>query len=261
VTADPEASDGAPFQVLLNQLAGLSPGGDVELMMLPDGRLVALLVSPSQGTATMTELRTGDARTVSLGAGARHIRTYREGDRPIAVLFDGSSSAFHILDVAAIEAKKDKAFRTRHATLPIEDLIAVAGTPLFVATHPSSTAGVSIINADTDRITPFGTTGIVKQMQLSQPLGRLYLLTRVQSDDYVVSVDLATLHPEVAVVPQGSDTLLVLEDALTVATYSDLPGGLLTLWPSGATVPEATHAAPGFLLHQALDRAAEEVSP
>ncbi len=252
------ASADAGFDVRLTQLAGVSAGGDVALMTLEDGRYVALLASPLARTATLTELRNGTSRTLSLGTPAGHIRTYTEDGHPMALLY-GGSDAFHILDVGQVEAKKDKAFRTRHAAATISEVYPVPGTPMFVATHPLVDTGLSVIHADTDRVTPFGSTGTVRDLHISPELGRIYLRTSLSGQQYVVSVDLESLHPEAAEAPRNENNrLMVVEGGQTVAVFTPAQGGLLTLWPAQSTTDEDTLAYPGFLLDGLLDHAAEE---
>lgn len=260
VNAAPQASE-APFNVVLTQLPGFAPGGDAALLALPDQRLVALMTDPAQGTLTMVELSTGADRSLSLGAGVNAIATYVEDGRPIAIVHRVGGTNFDIVDVAAIEEKKDKAARKRHAKHGIQRLIPVPGTSLFVALHGGATDAVSVIHANTDRITPFGRTGVVQDVFLSSDASMLFLLTSLGSDDYLVSVDMASLHPETAAIPAGADDLLVLEASGTIAAASaGVPGGRLTLWPTGATVDSAAHEVLGFLFDKLLDRTAEEAA-
>lgn len=252
------ASTDAGFDVRLTQLAGVSAGGDVALITLEDGRYVALLANPLAHTATLTQLSNGTSRTLSLGTPAGRIRTYTEDGRPMALLF-GGSDAFHILDVGQVEAKKDKALRTRFGASTINEVYPVPGTPLFVATHSQGDAGLSIIHADTDRVTAFGSTGTVRDLHISPDLGRVYLRTTVSGQQYVVSIDLESLHPDAAEAPRNeNNALVVVEGGQTVALYTPTDGGLLTLWPAAGTTDEDTLAYPGFLLDGLLNHAAEE---
>lgn len=251
----PEEQGGASFDVRLTQLAGFTSGGDVSLTQLPDGRLVSLMVSPASGTATVTYLENGNSQSVQLHAGVNRLDTYLEEGRPIAVIYRAGGTAFHILDVGAIEDKKDKAFRTRYANHAIQSLLPVPGTPLFFAFHNDTDEAVSVINADTDRVTSFGRTGYVRDLVLSQVLDRLYLLTRVGNDDYLVNVQLDNLHPTTSPVPNGASRLLLLPGAGTVATTADLIGGQLVLWPAGDTSEDTAYAVPAYLLDGLLDRA------
>jgi len=250
-----EEQGGANFDVRLTQLAGFTSGGDVTLTQLPDGRLVSLMLSPSGGTATVTYLENGNSDTVQLDAGVNRLDTYLEEGRPIAVIYRAGGTAFHILDIAAIEEKKDKAFRTRYANHAIQSLMPIPGTPRFIAFHNDTDEAVSVINADTDRVTSFGRTGYVRDVVLSQDLGRLYLLTRVDSADYLVNVQLDNLHPTAAEVPNGGTRLLLLPAVGTVATSGDLVGGQLVLWPADATTDDDAYAVPAYLLDGLLDRA------
>ena len=244
------------FDVRLTQLAGYTSGGDVALASLPDGRLVAVLLSPAQGTATVTTLANGASLAVELDLGVNRLATYTEADRPIAVIYRSGGTAFHILDIAALEEKKDKAFRTRYANRAIHSLLPVPSEPLFFAFHGGTEEAVSVINADTDRVTSFGRTGYVVAAQLSEPLERLFLITRVGTDDFVVSVNTATLHATASQIPGGAAHLFVLPEAATVATSADVLGGQLTLWPADQIDDEAAYAVPAYLLDGLLDRAA-----
>lgn len=248
--------DEPPFKVRLNQLAGITPGGDLALVRLPDDdTLAAILVSPSLGAATVVTLHNGHSEEVALENGVNRIATYLDAGRPIAVMHRAGAKSFHILDVAALTDKKDKALRTRFARAAIRDLVAVPDSPLFFAFHDGTDEAVSVINADTDRITSFGRTGLVRSHALSEPLGRLYLTTSVGADDYLVSVTLPDLHPQSSLIPGGADRLLVLPDAMTVATSASLPGGHLVLWPADATLDDDALALPAYLLDGLLDRA------
>lgn len=257
--AAPTEPEEPPFDVTLNQLAGFSPGGDVALVTLPDGRLVAFMVSPVQGSATLTELSSGASKSLSLGAGVNRLETYEDLEgRPVAVAFRAGATEFHVVDLAAIETKKDKSFRTRFAYDAIDSLLPVPGTALFFAFHPSTSRAVSVIDADTDRITPFEQTGFVRQVVLDESLGRVYLLTRLASVDYLVSVQLDNLHPQRATIHDGAERILLSPSGQTVIAVSDLPGGRYTLWPALATSDEHARAVPAFLLSGVLDRLTEE---
>ncbi|MGM0575994.1 MAG: hypothetical protein ACQEXJ_09720 [Myxococcota bacterium] len=251
----PTEADEPDFDVRLSQLAGFTPGGAVDLVTLPDGRLAAVVLSPSAGTATITYLATGNSDSVHLGPGVNRLSVYEEDGRPVALVFRSGGTAFHILDVAAVAEKKDKAFRTRFAADGISDVHPVAGTPMFVALHDSADEAVSVIDADTDRVTSFGRTGAVRDMVLAPSLGRLYLLTGLGADDYVVGVRLDNLHPTAARVPAGADRLLLLPSAGTVAASAGVSGGHLALWPADRTHDGATHVVPAYLLDGLLDRA------
>ncbi|MFT7580149.1 MAG: hypothetical protein ACI9MR_001816 [Myxococcota bacterium] len=248
------------FDVQLSQLGGFSAGGQVTLVREPDGDLVTIILNPAQGMATVTKLSNGFAQSVVLSSGINRLDVYTEGDRPIALIYRQGSTTFHILDVAELRAKKDKAFRTRTARQPIASLLPVPGTPLFFAFHDDANEAVSVIDADTDRVTSFGRTGTVRQAIIAQDLGRAYFLTQLGSDSFLVSVQLDNLHPESSPIPGGADTLHVMPAAGTVvASRVDEAtlGGHLVLWPALFTVGDASRALPGVLLTGLVDRAAE----
>ncbi|MCA9516022.1 MAG: hypothetical protein KC635_13845 [Myxococcales bacterium] len=252
--APPSALGDPSFDVRLNQLAGFTAGGSVALATLPDGRLVSLMTSPSAGTVTVTELDHGTSESLTIESGLNRLYTYVDEGRPTAVMFRAGSVSFHILDVAALEERKEKSYRTRFAQRPIVDLLPIPDTPLFVAFHNDALEGVSVIDADTDRVNGFGKTGSVRGVLLAQDLGRLYLLTRVDSEDFVVAVTLADLHPEVVAVPGRADAMLLSRDGGTIATTADLPGGQLVLWPALLADDSEALAVPGYLLDSLLDR-------
>jgi len=255
-----DAADQGPglptFDVRLTQLAGFASGGQVTVLPLPGGQLVAIILNPALGTATVTELTTSVSQSLTMELGINRIHTYLDGDRPIAVIFRSGSRSFHVLDVAALQDKKDKALRTRTASRSIQGVLHIPDTPLFVAFHNDPNEAVTVLNTATDRVTSFGRTGLVRAVSLSETLGHLYLLTRLGSADYLVSVRLDNLHPRSALVPGGADALLVLPEAGTVAAARDTPGGHLVLWPYDDTTSDAAVAVPGFLLEGVLDRAA-----
>jgi len=242
------ASDEAPFDVSLTQLAGVSDGADVALTTLPGGELVALLANPLTGVLTITELTTASSRTLELGTGVRRIQLFQEEGRPQALLYAPGAQAFHVVDIAAIEEKKAKAARTRQAHRPIVDLVPIVGTPLFGALHADNNEAFSIIDTDIDRVTPFLQTGSVERLELSTALGRLFLLTRYDGTPYMVSISLDDLHPESASVDGAAETLFVLEGSGTVGVAALDGTGSLTLWPFGQTIESAGTFIPGLWL-------------
>lgn len=252
--AEPSALGEPAFDVRLNQLAGFTSGGSVALVTLPDGRLAALITSPSAGTVTVTELDHGTSASLSIERGLNRLTTYVDRGRPMAVMFRAGGTAFHILDVAALAERREKAYRTRFAQRPIIDLLPVPDSALFFAFHNDALEGVSVIDADRDRVTGFGRTGAVRAVLLAPELGRLYLLTRVSGEDFVVSITLADLHPEAMAVPGRADALLLAPDGGTLATTAELPGGQVVLWPALLTEGAAPLSVPGYLLDSLLDR-------
>ncbi len=252
------AADSAGFQIVLQQLAGASPSGDARLVQTTDGTLLALLLSPAQGTLTVTELVTANSRVLSLAVGPSRLALYDDAGRPMAAAYRPSDRALHLVDLEAIATKKDKAVTTRYAESPLSSLTPIPGRPRFIALHPGSTNAISVIDAATGRITPFGQTGAVRSLTLAPDLDRAFLLTRLGATDHVVSLDLATLHPTVATLATQADHLLVLPDASTVAAVHLAPGGRLTLWPADAVADEASRVVPAPLLEGLLDAFAQE---
>jgi hypothetical protein len=116
-----------------------------------------------------------------------------------------------------------------------------------VVVQQSSESTVGILDADTDRIAGFGRTGNIRALELDTELDRLFALTTIDNREYVVSVDLADLHPEASPVPHRASHLFILPDSGTIATWGALDGGLLVTWPAFSTLPESSTAYPGYL--------------
>ncbi|MFO0750498.1 MAG: hypothetical protein U1F43_33240 [Myxococcota bacterium] len=261
---DPGTEEGAPdFDVRLSQLSGIGPGGSAALLALADGRLASLTTAPATGQLTLTDLATATGQSVGLPGGVSSIRLFTAppAGAPAdaaptlqAVAWSPGASQFHVVDIEALAEGSDKAFRTRSTREPFTSLLPVPGTALFVMFHASSDKAVSVLDAATDRVTSFGRTGDVLAAELVPELGRLFLLTGLGGRSYIVSVDLATLHPETAEVPDAATGLAVLSGVQTVAAFSQSAEGHVVLWPAGDTRPGATQAIPGYLLDGLFQR-------
>jgi|GEM_PF-1514625 len=247
----------ADFDVNLSQLAGIGPGGDATLITLPpaadgeEARLATLTTNPGAGTVTLTDVLTATGRTLPLSAGLNRIvlfRGERGTDEALVYNANSVSSTFHILDINAFDTGEQRAYRTRTTREPFTSVIPIPGTPRFIVLKTGSNNSVGILDADTDRVAGFGKTGDIKSLELNTDLDRLYALTRVDNQDYVVSVNLMDLHPESSPVPEGGDLMMLLPNVATVATWRNSPGGHLVLWPALSTLPEDALVAPGFLL-------------
>lgn len=271
VLATPDDEVGAPdFDVRLSQLSGIGPGGAAALVTLDDGRLASLATAPATGQLTLTDLATATGESVALPGGVSQLRIFEakspdaagngetpDGDGALAlqaVAWSPGASQFHVVDLEALAQGSDKAFRTRTTREPFTTLIPVPGTALFVMFHASSDKAVSVLDAETDRVTSFGRTGAVLDAVLVSELDRLFLLTAEAGKTYIVSVDLATLHPETAEVPEGATGLAVLAGVQTVAAFSQSPEGHVVLWPAGDTRPAAAQAVPGYLVEGLFQR-------
>jgi hypothetical protein len=261
VTPRADAPAGEPdFDVTLSQLAGIGPGGAATLVSLPDAsggrpRLATLSTNPAAGTATLTDVRTATGRTVRLSTGLDRIVLFEGATGGTeALLYAGgyaggrSTSTFHVLDLEAFAAGDARAFRTRTTREPFSRVLPIPGSTRFVVLKDGASDAVGILDADTDRVAGFGRTGAIRDLRLESDLGRLYALTSVDGRAFLVSVDLADLHPEVAEVPSGAESLLTLPSADTVATWSPRAGGTLVLWPALETLDAASIALPGLAL-------------
>jgi len=257
-TAISEA-DGADFDVRLSQLAGVSPGGAATLVALgPTAAraLYTLTTSPAAGTLTLTDIATATGKTLTVQAGVDRLLLFDgEAGAPMALTWSSHNGyTFHVVDLDRMAAGANKAFESRTARDAFSTLIPIPATSRFIALHASEDEGVSVIDATSSRVTGFGRTGHVVALQLSQELDRLFLLTRLGFDDFLVSVDLASLHPEVARVPDGADALAVLPGVTTVSAVSYREGGRVTLWPAFATADDTTRVVSGFLLDRLFNR-------
>jgi len=257
----PTAPGAADFDVRLSQLSGIGPGGMASIVTLADGRLAALATAPATGRLTITDLATATGKAAALAGGVSQLRLFQApsedggGTTLQALVWTPGATQFHVVDVEALAAGNDKSFRTRTTREAFSSVLPVPGTTLFVLFHGSQDKGVSVLDAGTDRVTSFGRTGAVLQTILSPELGRLFLLTRFAGDEYVVSVDLATLHPETALVPDGATGLALLPEVQTLAAYASTVEGHVVLWPAGDTRSVAAQAVPGFLLEGLFGRA------
>ncbi len=245
------------FDVRLTQLAGLSSGGEVAATTLPDGRIITVMSSPAQGTLTLTRLATNTSQVLHLSPGVDRVQIYSHEGRPHALVHRSGGTTFHVVDLAAADDAEQKSFRTRNAKRPITRIAPIDGTELFIAFHPGDTDAVSVIDTETDRVTAFGRTGAPSAVIISQALGRLYVLTHLGADDFLVSVDLMTLHPESSLIPGGAEELYVMPAVDTVATWSPRGGGTLVTWPSQATFLDAAVEAVGIFFHDAFERAGQ----
>lgn len=256
VRPSPGAAPDAPdFDVALTQLAGITPGGAATLVARTD-TLYTLTTSPSAGTVTLTDLATATGRTLALTPGLDRIHLFSGPDlTPMALVWSSAhGTTFHVVDLDRLASGANKAFETRTSHHAFTELLPIPATSAFIALHPSDDEGVSVIDAATSRITGFGKTGRVVSLALSEPLGRLFLLTAHAGDAFIVSVDLATLHPEVALAPEGADAFAVLPEAATLAAFADRQGGLVTLWPALAAADDTTLVLSAFLLDGLFQR-------
>lgn len=258
-------ADGPDFDVRLSQLTGISPGGAATLVSLDtaDGpALFTLTTNPANGLLTLTDVATATGHAVAIRAGLDRLHLFEDDDgAPFALAWSSREGrTFHIVDLERLAGGESRAFETRTASAPFSTLLplpapaATTSPSRFLALHSSTDEGVSVIDAATSRVTGFGRTGAVRQLELAPDLDRLYLLTTLPEGDFVVSVDLASLHPEAAAIPDGADALALLPGASTVAAIAHRDGGLLTLWPADATRDDATRVVPGFLLTDLFQR-------
>lgn len=255
VPGNDEGPDAADFDVRLSQLAGVSPGGAATLTVL-DATLYTLTTSPAAGTVTLTDIATATGKTLVIQSGVDRILLFDgEAGAPMALTWSSRNGyVFNVIDLERMATGANKAFETRTAREAFSTLLPIPTTSRFIALHDSADEGVSVIDAATSRVTGFGRTGNVIALQLSESLGRLFLLTRLGFDDFVVSVDLETLHPEVARVPEGANALAVMPGVSTVAAVSYREGGRVTLWPALATGDDTTRVVSGFLLEGLFQR-------
>jgi len=265
--APPSAADAPDFDVRLSQLTGISPGGAASLVALTtdDGpALYTLTTNPATGHLTLTDVATATGRAIGVRVGLDRLHLFEdEAGAPFALAWSSHEGrTFHVVDLERLAAGDSRAFETRTASAPFTTLMPLpspddtttTATSRFLALHTSADEGVSVIDAATSRVTGFGRTGAIRQLELAPDLGRLYLLTTLPEGDFVVSVDLASLHPEAALVPDGADALALLPGASTVAAIAHRDGGLVTLWPADATRDDHTRVVPGFLLADLFQR-------
>jgi hypothetical protein len=253
ITRNPgaQASD-AGFDVRLSQLPGTGPNGAAALVTLPldaGDTLFTLTSNPATSLLTLTDVATATGRALTLQSGLDRLHLFAGETGPMALAWSSySGQTFHVVDLKAMALSQNKAFKTRSARAPFTTLLPIPNSPRFFAIHSSGDQGLSVIDADTDRITSFGRTGLVRDISISENLDHAYVLTRLGQETYLVAVELSTFHPEVALIPDGADALAVLPDAGTVAAITYRTGGLVTLWPLSNTSDATTQAAPGFLL-------------
>jgi hypothetical protein len=200
---------------------------------------------------TLTDVRTATGRTARLTTGLDRVVVFEGADGGTEALIYASlrgTSTFHVMDLEAFAAGDARAFRTRTTREPFSRVLPIPGSTRFVVLKDGATDAVGILDADTDRVAGFGRTGAIRDLRLAPELGRLYALTSVDGADFLVSVDLADLHPEVAAVPLGAEALFTLPSAGTVATWSAAAGGTLVLWPALETRGDNAFAMPGLAL-------------
>lgn len=244
------------FTVRLSQLPGAGRNGAATLvpLSLPTGdALFTLTTNPSSPLVTLTDVATATGKTLSLSTNLDRLHLFDGDDGPMALLWSSTSgTTFHVVDLVAMAREQNKAFKSRSSRAPFTDLIPIPGTPRFFAIHRSTDQGLSVVDADSDRVTGFGRTGQVRSLVMGED--HAYVLTTLGQETWLVAIELESLHPEVALVPDGAESLAVLGDANTIAALTSEPGGLVTLWPLTDTSDAAALAVPGFLLDDLFAR-------
>lgn len=243
---------GGDFDVVVSQVAGVSPSGPAALAALPDVGLVAVLLQTTTRTLTRTILATGVGIDVPLGADADSLELL-DGHRALVVGSD-QTGAFHVVDLVAMATQKAKSVRSRFVGTAVDAVVEVAEHDLFVALQ--SDGGVSVVEAEADRVTTFTDTGDVRGWELAD--GALHLLTHLggANDAWLVQVDLESLHPEAAQIPGPAEVLFRIGGTPALGTASTWDGGTLTLWPSGVDAGDESEVwvHPAFLLGGLFDR-------
>lgn len=244
------------FTVRLSQLPGAGRNGAATLvpLTLPTGAgLYTLTTNPSTSLITLTDVATATGKTLSLSASLDRLHLFDGDDGPMALLWSSTSgTTFHVVDLVAMAREQNKAFKTRSSRAPFTELVPIPGSPRFFAIHRSTDQGLSVLDADSDRVTGFGRTGQVRSLVMGED--HAYVLTTLGQETWLVAIELESLHPEVAQVPDGAESLAVLGDANTIAALTSEPGGLVTLWPLTDTSDAAALAVPGFLLDDLFAR-------
>jgi hypothetical protein len=247
------------FDVRLSQIPGVGPGGASTLVALSEGTtsgLFTLTTQPATGLVTLTDVATATGQSLSVQVGVNRIVLFPgpEG-APQALVWNASTGlSFHVIDLVRMWKGQNRAFKSRATRDRFSGLTPIPGTSRFIALHADSDRGLSIIDADSDRVTGFGRTGTVSALELSTDLNRLFVLTRLGSQSYLVSVDLDTLHSEPAPIPDGADGLVILPEVTTVAAVAYRPYGQVALWPAALTTPDTTTQLLGFLADGLFDR-------
>lgn len=251
----PDANVATDFDVRLSQLPGTSPGGAAALVSLEGAPLHTLTTSPARGTVTLTDVTTATGVTLDIAPGLNRLVLFEGETGPAALTWATSNpSTFHVIDLPAMAAREDKAFRTRTTRATFSKVVPIPRSSRFLAINTIFDQGVSVIDADTDRVTGFGRTGSVKDISIFENLDRAYILTSVDYQTFLVGIDLESLHPEIAEIRDGADRIAVMPNANTVAAISQVAGGLLTLWPLSDTSDGASLTVPGLLVDHLFDR-------
>lgn len=253
---DATTSTAADFAVRLSQLPGFGPRGAATLVTLGTDApaLHALTTHPTAGTVSLTNVATATGLTLSVEAGLDALLPFDASGTPMALAWRKGASRFLLIDLEALRRGESRAITTRTTRTPFSRLLPLPGGTRFLAVHDASSGdGVSIIDAETDRITGFGRTGNVTDISMIENLDSLHILSQVDGNTFLVTVDLASLHPEVTAVPGGGERLAVLPGADTLAAIAYRQGGLVTLWPLDDTSAEAALSVPGFLLEGLFD--------
>lgn len=254
-TAAPSA---AGFDVNLSQLTGAGPRGAAALVTVPlptGDTLYSLTTNPATATVTLTDVATATGRSLSIQTGLDRLHLFESQGRPMALTWASTNPyTFHVIDLTAMARAQNKAFKTRSSRSPFSRLLPIPNSPRFIALHPDNDQGLTVLDTDTDRVTSFGRTGQVRDISISENLDSAYVLSRLGQETWLVSIDLKTLHPEVALAPAGAETLAVLTASDTIAAIAYPSGGLVTLWPASNTSDAATRVIPGFLLDGLFSR-------
>ncbi len=245
-------ASGDDFSVVVSQLAGISAGTDAALVAMEDGALAALMLDTYSGAITLTDLATGVGTTVPIDGAPSQIQLVERPDGPRALLSGNDyAGTFHMVDVWRVPAEKGKAVRTYSASARVHEIFEAQGGASFVIFHDDDEAGVTVVDAETDRITSFGDTGRVVDWRLDDDEAGLLMLTD-GSHDTLVRLDLDSLHPESVVVEDDADAMLTLEPSGTVVTWRDSSDPVMVVWPEDPLDGDPL-VVPGVLWQAALD--------
>lgn len=244
------------FSVVVSQLAGISTGADAALVPMEDDALAALMLNPYSGAITLTDVATGVGTTVPIEGAPTTLQLLDRADGPYALLHGSDGlGTFHMVDLWDLAAVKGKAIRSYAASARIDEIFEAQGGASFVVFHDDDEAGVSVVDAETDRITTFSGTGRVGSWRLDDDQSGLLMLTHgsYSGSDSLVRLDLVSLHPESVLVEPGADSLHILEPSGTLITWRDSSDPLMHVWSADPTTSDPL-VVPGVLWQAGLNQ-------
>ncbi len=273
---EPHTNDtlGNDFQPSINQLGGGSGPRDMALFAVPQAagsppsppspRL--LVVSRGNAQALVVDPSSSKATAIQLPGAADHILLFTtntsptdDTQQPHAFLYGDSNSTVFFLDLADIEARKDRNLEPLTLVHSIGKVILLTDENKLALLHPSPDTGVSLLDLQKRTIEPISSNATLVDASFDVDAKRLWVAPANQNR--VDTLDLADGPTNGAT----NDVLLDREIESVVPLFA--AGRFAVIHPSGigdvtfidSAKPSRDNTAisvRGFLIANALDRGA-----